>query len=94
MIYYKTPGLIKKSGIPHRELAKRLGLAYRTISRMAHAMSLKDKDTSGQTYEMCADGINRLCAFFKCKPGDLLTFKPERGDLREKPKNKRKKKKQ
>lgn len=68
MIYYKIGKMLKESGKSYRALAKESGLAYMTIVKLIQAKSQDD-------YDVGAYSIDKLCAFFKCKPEDLIYYK-------------------
>ncbi len=72
MIEYRVGDLIKKSDKSYRTLAGEIGLAYATISKLAHARGPDD-------YDICASTLDKLCCFFKCGPGDILKHKNNSG---------------
>lgn len=67
MIYYKISELLKSSGKSYRQLAKDTGISYVTISKLANAVTNED-------YEVCTGILDKLCAYFKKQPGQLMTF--------------------
>lgn len=67
VIRIKINEIIKKSAFSHmsyRELAKAIGVSHGPLWKMA----------KGEPYNPSLEMIDKLCAFFKCKPGDLLEY--------------------
>ncbi len=68
MIRYRFESLVKKKGLSYRKLAEAIGLNFTTLHRLAKAKTLKD-------FNIRADTIDKICAFFNCKPWDFIEYK-------------------
>lgn len=68
MIYYSIGKRIKESGVSYRKLAEVIGLSYATIANLANAKNQDD-------YEVSSYALDKLCAYFKLQPADLLKYK-------------------
>ncbi len=64
-IKYKVFEYAKKKGYSKTDIMKATGISSRTITKIAKGESVT------------LDTISRICAFLKCQPGDILTFKEE-----------------
>lgn len=67
VIEIKLRELIKKKGyegVSYRKLAKEIGISHLPIWKMAN----------GEAYNPSLEMLDKLCRFFKCKPGDLLEY--------------------
>lgn len=68
MIYYSIGKHIKESGVSYRKLAEAIGLSYATVANLANAKNQED-------YEVSSYVLNKICAYFKLQPADLLKYK-------------------
>ena len=70
VIDIKLRELIKKKGYKgasYRKLAKEIGISHLPIWKMAN----------GEAYNPSLEMLDKLCSFFKCKPGDILEYKKD-----------------
>lgn len=68
VIEIKLKELIKKRGYgetSYRKLAKEIGISHLPLWKMVN----------GETYNPSLEMLDKLCHFFKCKPGDILEYK-------------------
>ena len=68
VIEIKLRELIKKKGyesVSYRKLAKQVGISHLPLWKMV----------KGEPYNPSLDMLDKLCRFFKCKPGDILEYK-------------------
>ena len=68
VIKIKLAEIIKESkykDLSYRELAKEIGISHLPLWKMAME----------KPYNPSLDMIDKLCDFFKCRPGDLLEHK-------------------
>lgn len=68
VIKLKIDELIKKKGFEEkslRSIAKEMGISHVTLWDLLHK----------KNYNPSLAMLDRLCEFFKCKPGDLLEYK-------------------
>jgi DNA-binding Xre family transcriptional regulator len=52
----------------YRALAKEIGVSHLPLWKMA----------AGEPYNPSLEMLDKLCSYFKCKPGDLLEYKKEK----------------
>lgn len=72
-IRFKLKSLIKKKGYgdwSYRQLAKEIGVGHSALHIMCENIT-----RDGKTYSPSMEVLEKLCRFFGCRPGDLLTFK-------------------
>lgn len=65
VIKIKLQELIKKRGyesMSYRKLSKEIGISHLPLWKMA----------KGEPYNPSLEMLDKLCQFFKCKPGDIL----------------------
>ncbi len=72
MIQYTFNKLLKKSGLSYRGLAEEMekrgiGVHYMTLFQLSKAKTHKD-------YNLCAETIERICAYFRCQPNDVMRY--------------------
>ena len=68
MIEFKLKEIIKKrgyEGVSYRKLAEDLGISHVALWKMMN----------GEPYNPSLEMLDRLCVFFKCKPGDILEYR-------------------
>ena len=69
MIYYKgLKKLFKSSGHSYKELQEILGIHWVTLNRLANAKHCGD-------YNISLKALDKICAYFKVKPGDILKYR-------------------
>lgn len=65
VIEIKLRELIKKKGyegVSYRKLSKEIGISHLPLWKMVN----------GEEYNPSLEMLDKLCRFFKCKPGELL----------------------
>ena len=65
VIKMRLQELIKEKGyegVSYRKLAQEIGISHLPLWKMA----------KGESYNPSLEMLDKLCRFFKCKPGDLL----------------------
>lgn len=68
VIQIKLKEIIKEKGYgdwSYRDLSKAIGISHLPLWKMA----------TGEPYNPSLEMLDKLCGFFKCKPGDLLDYK-------------------
>ncbi len=73
VVKLKLREIIKKrghEGVPYRDLAKKLGISHVALWKM-----LNQDERQKKAYTPSLAMLDKLCTFFKCKPGDLLEYK-------------------
>ncbi len=66
MIENKIGELLQKSDVTISDFARGIGLNY------SSAWALASENVSGIKFET----LDKVCAFFKCQPGDVLHYNP------------------
>ncbi len=73
VIQLKLREIIKRKGYgdySYRKLAREIGISHLPIYKMMN----------GEPYNPSLEMLDKLCTFFKCKPGDLLEHKKSQRD--------------
>jgi DNA-binding Xre family transcriptional regulator len=68
MIICTLKEVLKRKGWTRYRLQQKSGITFPTLHAMYHGIS--------KGYS--ADVLNKLCYALKCRPGDLLVWKPDR----------------
>lgn len=67
MIIFKLKQLLKDIGMSQKELSRRTGIRYGTISKMCN----------GSAPHITVDNLNTICNATKSKPADILDHDPD-----------------
>ena len=67
MIICRLRKILEKRGWSQYKLHKESHVTYPTITSMFH----------GRTERYSADVLNKICYALKCRPGDLLKWRPD-----------------
>ena len=70
VIEFKLRELIRKKGfesVSYRKLSKEIGISHLPLWKMV----------KGESYNTSLDMLDKLCRFFRCKPGDILEYRKD-----------------
>ena len=70
MIKFRTRVLLAMNDMNQKQLAGKTGVRESTISALCR----------GTAKHIPVDVLDKLCAALNCQPGDLLEYRPEKGD--------------
>jgi DNA-binding Xre family transcriptional regulator len=69
MIYYKgLKKLFEGSGYSYKQLGEILGIHWVTLNRLANAEDC-------EAYNISLKAIDKICAYFRVQPGDILIYR-------------------